>query len=228
MSEDHDQLRELLGAYVLGGLSAEDRGRLDAHLRGCAECRTELASYAPLPGLLRTAEAAAPQVGAESPEQAPAEQALAQEAGLARVLDAARSARAHRQRRARVLGVAAGAVLVFLGAVGALLVSAAVAGPDGPPGTPLIGASAGAHGQTKLESKPWGTAVALDLTGLPAGERFIAWVLADDGTLDQAATWSSTPDGRAHVTGASAITRRDVARLRVTTAEGTLLLSTRV
>jgi anti-sigma factor RsiW len=55
VSPDHDDIRMLLGAYVLGGLSEADRRLLEAHLPGCADCRDELARSAPLAGLLRRA-----------------------------------------------------------------------------------------------------------------------------------------------------------------------------
>jgi autotransporter-associated beta strand protein len=35
---EHAWVHENLGAYLAGGLSAEERGRLDAHVNGCAEC----------------------------------------------------------------------------------------------------------------------------------------------------------------------------------------------
>src|SRR4051812_16489734 len=35
---EHSWVHENLGAYVAGGLSEEERGRLDAHVNGCAEC----------------------------------------------------------------------------------------------------------------------------------------------------------------------------------------------
>ena len=42
MSDDHDEIRRLLGGYLLGGLDEADTDRVDAHLRDCDECRTEL------------------------------------------------------------------------------------------------------------------------------------------------------------------------------------------
>ncbi|HVT80834.1 MAG TPA: polysaccharide biosynthesis/export family protein, partial [Phycisphaerae bacterium] len=35
---EHAWVHENLGAYLAGGLSAEERGRLDGHVNGCAEC----------------------------------------------------------------------------------------------------------------------------------------------------------------------------------------------
>ena len=51
--QEHRVLRERLGAYVLDGLDPAERAGVDAHLAGCASCRAELASLAPLAGPLR-------------------------------------------------------------------------------------------------------------------------------------------------------------------------------
>jgi hypothetical protein len=50
--------RESLGAYALGHLAAEERAGLEAHLEGCAECRAEVASLAPVAQLLPHADPA--------------------------------------------------------------------------------------------------------------------------------------------------------------------------
>ena len=50
---EHEELRLLLGAHVLGGLDAGDRAAVEEHLAGCASCREEVVRLAPLPGLLR-------------------------------------------------------------------------------------------------------------------------------------------------------------------------------
>jgi len=41
---DHDELREATGLYVLGALDADERARVEAHLRGCEECAAEVRS----------------------------------------------------------------------------------------------------------------------------------------------------------------------------------------
>ena len=41
---DHDGLREATGLYVLGALDADERSRVDAHLRVCEECAAEVRS----------------------------------------------------------------------------------------------------------------------------------------------------------------------------------------
>lgn len=52
-TEEHRRLRDLLGAYSLDQLSADERTGVRAHLDGCAECRAELAAIAPLAAPLR-------------------------------------------------------------------------------------------------------------------------------------------------------------------------------
>ena len=52
-STDHDELRRLLGGFLLGGLDEGDTDRLDAHLLDCDECRSELDRLAPVPELLQ-------------------------------------------------------------------------------------------------------------------------------------------------------------------------------
>ncbi|HEX7902000.1 MAG TPA: DUF4349 domain-containing protein, partial [Planctomycetota bacterium] len=39
---DHEWARELIAAHLAGGLSAEERARLEAHVAGCAECIAEI------------------------------------------------------------------------------------------------------------------------------------------------------------------------------------------
>ena len=51
-----DELHQLLGAYLLGGLDSADRERFARHLAACEACRDELARSAALPSLLRRAE----------------------------------------------------------------------------------------------------------------------------------------------------------------------------
>lgn len=52
MTEDCTEARLSLGVYLLGAIDPAGRGRFDAHLAGCRDCRDELAGLASLPGLL--------------------------------------------------------------------------------------------------------------------------------------------------------------------------------
>ena len=54
MTEDaHRDLRESLGAFVLGQLDQTETARVRAHLDGCEACRAEYDSLAPLAAALR-------------------------------------------------------------------------------------------------------------------------------------------------------------------------------
>ena len=44
----HEELRDLASAYVLDALDADERGRFEAHLAGCAECQAEVRSFRPV------------------------------------------------------------------------------------------------------------------------------------------------------------------------------------
>jgi anti-sigma-K factor RskA len=46
MVEGHEELRELVAAYVLGAVSAEEAERVRDHLATCEECRSEASEYA--------------------------------------------------------------------------------------------------------------------------------------------------------------------------------------
>jgi hypothetical protein len=54
--DDCREWRHLLGAYALGGLSAEERARVEAHLEGCAACRAEADSLDSVARLLPLAD----------------------------------------------------------------------------------------------------------------------------------------------------------------------------
>lgn len=208
MTGNHEQIRLDLGAYVLGGLSAEEARDVEAHLATCAECRAELASIEALPALLDAvpasrAEELAHDV-ARSPEPGGAPRAL-----LARV---------SRRRRARAvawggsLAAAAGAFFAAGIALGPTLGqgTAPVAHPSPSPSASAPGATFtltsadGAHVDLAMVRKAWGTELDLTCRGMPADGEFSVWVVAADGTAQQAGSWSSTGyAGRAVLTGAT-------------------------
>ena len=48
MSADHDELKSLAGAYVLGALEHDERRTFEAHLSSCGECEAEVRSLRPV------------------------------------------------------------------------------------------------------------------------------------------------------------------------------------
>ncbi len=186
-------------------------------LPGCPSCREELAAYAGLPGLmsrLSLAQIRQPRPTVPPPVLKRTLAAVADEHGT-------QVTQLRRWRGAAVLSTAAAVIVAAL-----LGVTVSDTGNGvGPPATvPLIAAAGvSASGSAALQAKPWGTAVTLQLHGLPDGDGYTAWVTSADGRRTIAATWSPTPDGQAAVTGATGITQTNLASLQVDQAGHTLL-----
>jgi len=212
----HAELRLSLGSYVLGSLDPADRAALDAHLPGCPACREELASYAALPALM--SRLSIDQVRQPTPTVPPTV--------LNRALNTVAAERnstvtqLRRWRRATVLSAAAATIVAVV--LGATLLHTQT--PSPPEGTALVAAAGvSASGSALLQAKPWGTALTLQLQGLPQGDSFTAWVTAPNGTRSIAATWTPAPNGRATLTGAANITDTTHAALQIMQGDTTLL-----
>lgn len=118
----NDNVHTLLGAYILGGLDADERKQFEAHLDECARCRADATDFAPLPVLLSRADPA---------DLKPTPQPDAGVDSTLREVIATRRETARRRRMAAggLVGAAAVAVTVMI---------TTVALPDGeqtPPGT---------------------------------------------------------------------------------------------
>jgi len=196
MTED---IHLLLGGYVLGGLSAEDRRAFDEHLGGCPRCRAELTEAAPIPALLRKVSAV--------PGTAPAILRSASfEPSLNTLLTSARSRR-KRQSTVRWLATAAAVVIAFGG--GATVVAMTEPNnPDANAQTMAITPAAGSNtvGRVGLTRKDWGTAIWLDLADGPHHGVYTLWAKDDAGHNELAATWGATASGHCSVDGATSIT----------------------
>jgi anti-sigma factor RsiW len=227
VSADHDDLRRLLGGYLLGGLDDADTDRLDAHLLDCDECRAELARLAPVPELLRSLDQALPVTVAAGSRPSPARI----ESLLAR-MRAEKFSERRRSTGRRLVAVAA-AVLLIAAGIGVIItrdgesppVSPPVAAPSQPAVTAFFEAAdgSGLAGQAVLTGKTWGVSVDLTMSKLPGQGPFVCKVSKSDGTEEQAAIWGPTPSGNAKVTGASSIQLRNVSRVAVADHDGHVL-----
>lgn len=218
---DHEQARLSLGSYVLGALSPAERATVDRHLPGCATCREELASCAGLPGLMSRLTLTEVREGTLVAPPVLLDRTLA-------AVAAQRRTETGRLRRWRLATVAVTAVAVVAA------VTLAVRGlPAGPPArteaspamaplTTLPGTSA--TGSAGLRGKAWGTAVHLELRGLPRTGTFTAWVESDDGRRTTAATWGATADGRAVLDGSTSLALGQLASVVVAGGDGQPLL----
>lgn len=219
---EHEQLRLLLGAHVLGGLDATDRAAVEEHLAGCADCREDLVRLAPLPGLLRRAPSGA--TGSLLPGTAGGEVTLEP------LLAAVRQDRARRRRRsrARLTGVAAAAVLAVAVVTALPRDAGAPTDQTTPSATsqllPVDGAAT--TGRAELEAKAWGTALTVTLTDLPAPGPYVLLATAQGQTPQQAAAWAATPAGSATVTGATWLRPEQISAVQVLDADGRVLATT--
>lgn len=212
MTDNHDELRHLAGAWVLGGLDAADRVRFAAHLEACARCRAEVEASAALPGLLRRVPQEAWQAGPVPADPTPA-----------RLLQALSQRRRRERRRAAGLGMAAATAAL----VGGVVLGAAV-DRDGAQNAPApasvlaLSPVAGQRtsGSARLEARPWGTQIALELHGLPPTGRYTLRVRSADGGEETGATWSATGRGSVRVVGASSLPPSEVVAVDVVADPG--------
>jgi hypothetical protein len=219
------EARISLGAYVLGALDPAERGRVEAHLAGCADCREELASLAALPGLLgRVSRAEVEAVPAPPPADL-----------LDRLLVAAARERRHDGRVRRLTSVAAAVVVVA--AAGAVIgVSQARQG--------TVSETAGASrtfvatdpvthvtATVKEVQKGWGALVQFKLSGISVASYLGGYqcqlvAVGAGGRTDVAASWAAPAPGHDIVAiGSTAIAASDITSFKVTGSDGRTLIT---
>jgi Putative zinc-finger len=235
MSTDHDELRRLLGGYLLGGLDEGDTDRLDAHLLDCDECRSELDRLAPVPELLQRL----PEAQRENGEPGPIALVVSAKPSPERIESLLRKMRAERSREnrlARVRWLAAAAIVLIAAAIGVgVLTSDRSSQPTQALPSPQLvtvrfesAAGSGLSGEAVLTPKLWGVSVALDVTRLQGDGPFICQVRNTDGQVQQAAIWGPTPSGSAKVVGASSIKLPNVTAIAVADVSGHVLGTAKV
>lgn len=171
--------RELLGAYALGHLEGDEKAGLEAHLEGCAECRTELAELAPVAKMLPQADPAR----FESTPQPPAE--LGQRIASA---IAAEGARATRRRRRWFGGFALGGAAAAAAAV--LLLFVLGGGESAPAQHVRFGSlPAGIEIDATLEPHAYGTEIHMYVHGVPSGTLCKVWLKGPGGVSYPAGTF---------------------------------------
>jgi len=236
MNDEHDELRRLLGGYLLGGLDDADTDRLDAHLLDCDECRTELDRLGPIPELLRRLPDAEIADGASGPVLLTVAAKPSAER-IESLLHKMRAERSRDRRLARVRWLAAAAVVLVAAAVGWGVLTGDRGGPQTTqvlPSPQLVtarfesAAGSGLSGEAVLTPKVWGVSIALDVTRLPGDGPFVCQVRNASGEVEQAAIWGPTPTGNAKVIGASSIQLRNVTEVTVADKMGHVLGTARL
>lgn len=205
---DHQQYREWSAAYVLGSLDADERAEFQTHLTSCEECRQDVVSLAPLPGLLSRVES--------EEEAAPARIAELASRTMRSEWGGLRQSR----RRWRWAAAVAAAAAVFT----LLLPLIPQVGQE--EGTALVFAPESvASGTVLIVEKAWGTAAQIELKDLPDSDKYVAWAVSKDGRWEQMAIWGPTPDANARVAGASSVATGDLSAVVITSGDQTNTLA---
>ena len=214
MSENHQDVRLLLGAYVLGALDRADVQQVEEHLSGCPACRDEVADLATLPEVLRRRPAT------DAATLRPPTPAELLPALLHQV-----AAHRRRERKRWALGAAVAASVAALAVGGGVTLLTRGPSPTGNE-IPLSATAGSSVGHVQLTVKPWGSALTVDLSGLPVRGPFVLQTTARDGHHEQAATWAATGTGIVTVVGATSVTPADVTRITVLGPDGQELART--
>jgi hypothetical protein len=193
-AEGCSEIRRALGVYILGAIAAADRAAVDGHLARCADCREELAGLAGLPGRLGGVPAADvarmdlkdgdPAGGVELPPNLT----------LRSLLE--RAARVRRNLLWRAVAVSAGVAVIAGG--GTVAVSRAVSRPAPQPAASALPWAAMVHGinpgtgtaaTVRYLWQPWGLALQVQVSGIPAGTQCELYVIGADGREVAAGGW---------------------------------------
>ena len=215
MTTQHDP--QLLGAYVLGALDEQEVREMDEHLASCPECVRELED-------LRAMEAYLGEVPPEAMLDGPPEGG---DLLLQRTLRQVRSERGTVVRRRQfALGAAAAVVAavvlgagVFVGKVttpgGTVAAPTETVAPD-PAGTKLATATdpvTKASMTVKVIPAAGWVRTNIAVNGIPEGEKCRIFVVAKDGSRQEAGSWVVSKKGAAegaNLDGAALVAPNDV------------------
>lgn len=193
------EVRQLLGVYVVGAIDPAERGIVDEHLAVCRDCREKLSGLAGLPALLRRVPLADAERMAEGgyggPEAAePPAELLSSLLG--------RVATRRRNRRWRSVLTLAAAVAIAAGGTAAVMEaqqpSAQVAASD-----VAHGANALVTAKVSYTPTSWGTAMRVEVAGVPSGTACKFWVIDTAGHRHPAGAWTAGPGYGEHWYSAS-------------------------
>jgi predicted anti-sigma-YlaC factor YlaD len=190
-----------IGAYIVGALDRETRARVRRHLASCAGCRADYYDLVPVRDWL----------GRLDPTGEP--RARPKQARLPRAPERPIRHRVRRWFLAWAVAAAGGAAAVII------VISA---GPV-PPAFDSADRATGVHGQARLTATSTGTQIALNVAGLPGGER-CTLVAVSAGSLDPAGSWVARYDGSAQVDGTTAISLKQLTALLIESPSHRLLL----
>jgi len=211
--------KELLGAYVLGVLDADEHGAVQSHLDDCAACRREV-------GDLRDLEAALGEIPPEAFLDGPPPDG---DLLLRRTLQEVRAESTRRVRFTRAAWALAAAAVVAVALAGGI-----VAGRAGLP-DPVVAAAGSRTGAATDATTGATMSVAVRpaagwvrvhaaIRGVPPGEQCRLYVVAADGSREPAGSWLSGA-GETAVDGSALMAPADVTGVQAETYAGEILVA---
>jgi anti-sigma factor RsiW len=180
-------IRQLLGVYVVGAIEPAERALVDEHLSHCSDCTEELAGLAGLPALLGRV----PLSDAERLAQDGADLAALDEPP-AELLDSLLSRVAARRRTRMWRGVAAAAAAAVIAIAGGAAAGVAVShASDHAYQEEAYGSNQRTAVTAAVSYAPaaFGTAMRVQVTGIPAGVSCKFWVVNARGQRYAAGGW---------------------------------------
>ena len=203
-----------LGAYVLGALGRREARRITAHVADCEVCRSELVELARLRPMLERL----------SLEQLDAEFGLVGEPRTAPVVKP--------PPRGRLVLVAclllAALVAGGTATVVAMWPSSTVTAQAQPSSVTVTDPATKVVVDAMLTARPTGTSITVSLTGGRPGEWCWLVAVAQDGRMQQFASWQVTSGGDVTVSAYTEIKRPDLTQIRVVRDDQSLLANLNV
>ncbi|TWP52241.1 anti-sigma factor [Lentzea tibetensis] len=232
MTTQHDP--QLLGAYVLGALDEQEVRDVDEHLASCPDCAREIDD-------LKAMEAALGEVPPEAMLDGPPEGG---DLLLQRTLRQVRTERGGVARRRQfTVGIAAAVIAAAVLGTGVWLGKGTTVEPGGnvalptqstapdPAGTKLATATDAATGASlTVKVVPAAGWVRLNMRsgGIPEGQKCRIWVVARDGSRQEAGSWVVSKKGATEGTnldGSALVAPNDVASVEIENFDGKKFVS---
>ncbi len=219
-SAEGREVREMLGAYVLGQLSPEESSRVEAHLTQCTDCTADVQDVLPAADALSLLRGAPVWATPDPPFD------LGD-----RVLESVTRARRDEDRRrwrARASTAAVAAVAASVVLVGGLRLTR----EDPEPRVPLEavavqGDTPGLTATADLVAHTWGVEVKLSAVGFDLGSRYRVTVIGVDGRHYDAGGFVGTGAREMSCNLNSAVLRAQAEGFEVTDPEGRLVAEAR-
>jgi len=214
-AEDHQDLRELLGAYVLDQLSASDRSAVADHLTTCPACRAEVAELEPVVSALLLLDPTASGDAAPPPDLG---------ARVLQMVDAHRRTAARHSRLRR----GAGAVLVAASVLAAFGFGSWFGGPRNAPPVIDVALNLDVPGLTAdagLVRHTWGTELKLEASGLTDGASYTVTFVRDNGSRVGAGSFLGTGAKPVRCSVNAALPLDAASELVITAADGTVVMN---